>query len=181
MRPIVDALLAFEIEDFKEPAQVRRGHNLTEIRDGFRAVLVRQSIVEAAAIFSNKGMDNVRNRLVPAVRQLHGSYYGMIEGIYPVHLISRREIPLRLIREQGEIRCEIRVSDDDQTWEFEPSGIAEDSSEFFRLEFTIPAFVADMLNARTGLIVFRLILDVDWLNRYVQRREALARRGGEVA
>ena len=115
---------------------------------------------------------------------------------------------MRFILEQGEIPCEIRVSDDDQTWAFEPSEIPQNSPDFFRLEFTIPEFVADMLNTRTGpedelmphwqqvadvkrrymrfidvtavlesrLIGFRLTLDVDWLNRYVQRREALAPR-----
>jgi hypothetical protein len=213
MRPIVDALLALEIEDIGELAQVRGRHNLADIRSGFRAVLDQRAMGEPAGIFSERGMAKVRDRLVPAVRQLRGSYYGMIEGIYPIHLVSRREIPIRFIREQGEIRCEIRVSDNDQTWAFEPSGIPDDSPDFFHLEFTIPEFVADMLNSRTGpeaegmphwqqiaevkrrylrfidvtavldgrLILFRLTLDVDWLDRYVQRREALARRGGEVA
>lgn len=72
--------------------------------------------------------------------------------------------------------------------------------DFFRLEFTIPEFVADMLNARTEqqlargerwpqianikqqyvrfvdvttitegqLLSFRLSLDVNWLNRYLE-------------
>jgi len=88
------------------------------------------------------------------------------------------------------------------------SGIPEDSPDFFHLEFTIPEFVADMLNSRTGpeangmphwrqiaevkrlyvrfidvtavlegrLIGFRLTLDVDWLDRYVQSREGPAQR-----
>jgi hypothetical protein len=130
----------------------------------------------------------------------------VIEGIYPVHLISQREIPIHLIRQQGVIPCEIRVSDDEQTWAFEPSGIPHDSPDFFRLEFTIPEFIADMLNARTEerhvgeaaprwlriaqakaenmsfvdvttveegqLLPFRLALDFDWLNRYIEGRHA---------
>jgi hypothetical protein len=161
-------------------------------------------------------MAKIRDLLLPAIHQLRGSYYGMIEGIYPVHLISQREIPTRLIRERGVIQCEIRVSDDEQTWAFEPSGIAVDAPEFFRLEFTIPEFIADVLSARTRergeqdevprwlrvadvkrqymrfidvttvheeqLLPFRLALDIDWLNRYVQgrpARRATRRRAGE--
>lgn len=210
MRPIVDALLALELEDFGELAQRRRRRNLTEIRTGFRTLLERQAGAEAAGVFSDRGIPKVRDLLLPAVQQLRGSYYGMIEGIYPVHLISRRAIPIALIRERGMIQCEIRVSEDEQTWAFEPSEFPEGSPEFFRLEFSIPEFVADMLNARTQerrereviprwlrianfkreymrfiditavsegqLLGFRLALDLNWLNRYVQGRQARAAR-----
>lgn len=151
-------------------------------------------------VFSERGLDKVTDAILPAIRELRGSYYGMIEGLYPVHLISRREIPARLIREQGTIRCEIRVSEDEQTWAFEPSEIPRDSPDFFRLEFSIPEFVAEMLEARTErqgdenarwrqiadikrqylrfvdvttvsdgqLLGFRLALDINWLNRYLE-------------
>jgi len=124
-----------------------------------------------------------------------------------VHLISRREMPIELIRQSGVIQCEIRVGDDEQTWALEPSDVAVDSAEYFRLEFTIPEFIAEMLNTRTEegareeqprwlriadvkrgylrfidvttveegqLIPFRLALDVNWLNRYVEGRQARA-------
>lgn len=131
-------------------ARQRGRGNLTRIREGFRLLLERAEVADARGIFSDGGMARVRDRLLPAVRELRGSYYGMIEGMYPLHLISRREIPIPLIRERGVIQCEIRVSDDEQTWAFEPSGIPVDSPDFFRLEFTIPEFIADMLSARAG-------------------------------
>lgn len=108
------------------------------------------------------------------------------------------------------IQCEIRVSEDGQTWTFEPSEVLESSPEFFHLEFSIREFIADMLSARTQerrereeiprwlrianrkreymrfidittvserqLLGFRLALDVNWLNRYVQGRQARAAR-----
>jgi Restriction endonuclease len=148
MRPVVDALLDLEIADFGVQAEGGRQHGLTEIRGGFRALLHGQAVDYAAGIFLESGVVKVRASLVPSILQLRGSYYGMIEGLYPVHLISRQEIPAQFIREHGEIPCEIRVSDDDQTWAFEPSRIPRDSPEFFHLEFTIPEFVADMLNTR---------------------------------
>jgi hypothetical protein len=209
LRPVVDVLLTLGFEDFGEPARVRRKHGLKDIRNGFRDVIEREQIDEFPRVFSRQGAEKIRDRLVPAIRQLHGSYYGMIEGLYPVHLVSRREIPLRFIAEQAEVRCEIRVSDDDQTWAFEPAGIPRESPDFFHLEFAIPDFVADMLGARERadqipedmphwhqvaevkrrymrfidvtaivqhrLVGFRLTLDVDWLDRYVQQRQIIDR------
>jgi hypothetical protein len=204
MRPIVDALLALEFEDFGEPAQGRMRPSLTETRNGFRAVLEREAGADRAGIFSERGIAKLRDRLLPALQQLRGSYYGMVEGIYPVHLISRREIPIRLILERPVIPCAIHFSDNEQTWAFEPSEILENSEDFFRLEFTIPEFIADMLNARPReggeqpprwlyianlkqeymrfidittisegrLVGFRLVLDLNWLNRYVDGRQA---------
>jgi hypothetical protein len=101
---------------------------------------------------------------------------------------------------QSEIPCQIRVSNDEQTWAFEPSQTSRDAPDFFRLEFTIPEFIADMLNTRTEqqfegnerwrqiagmkqqylrfvdvttvsecqLLSFRLTLDMNWLNRYLE-------------
>lgn len=206
MRPVVDALLTLQIEDFREVDQRANRGNVTEIRNVFRDLIETARLERNLGIFSDSGMTKVRDRLLPAIRQLRGSYYGMIEGIYPVHLISQREIAIRLIRQQGVIPCEIRVSDDEQTWAFEPSGIPHDAPDFFRLEFTIPEFIADVLNARTEerhvreeaprwlriaqakaenmsfvdvtamdegqLLLFRLALDFDWLNRYIEGRHA---------
>ncbi|MBZ5491447.1 MAG: hypothetical protein LAO76_10995 [Acidobacteriia bacterium] len=150
MRPVVDALFELDIDDIGELAENGRRLGLTEIRLGFRALLRTREVQAAEEIFSLRGTAKIQERLLPALQQLRGSYYGMIESIYPVHLVSRRPIPTRLIREQGEIPCEIRVSDDDQTWAFEPSRIPPNSPDFFRLEFSIPDFIADMLNVTTG-------------------------------
>jgi hypothetical protein len=209
MRPVVDALLNLEIEDVQELAQRGGKRNLTTIRQRFRMVLENEGIDAARNVFSERGIQKLNEQLIPAVRELRGSYYGMIEGLYPVHLISRREIPARLIRERATIPCEIRVSEDEQIWAFEPSEIPEDSPDFFHLEFTIPEFIADMLNARTAqeqerdarwiqvanikqqylrfvdvttisegqLLGFRLALDLNWLNRYLEALRLRQERG----
>jgi hypothetical protein len=149
MRPVVDALLALRIEDFREIAERRGKRNLTEIRTGFRALLETRPVRMPVGLFSERGVAKVRDQLQPGINQLSGSYYGMIEGVYPVHLISRRPIPIEFIRRQGVIPCEIRVSNDEQTWALEPSEVTADSPDFFRLEFTIPEFIAEMLSTRT--------------------------------
>ena len=149
MRPVVDGLLTLEVGDFRDMIQRGGRRNLTTIRQAFRTVLEDEGVDGEPEVFSEQGIQKLDERLIPAIRELRGSYYGMIEGIYPVHLISRREIPARLLRERPVIPCEIRVREDEQVWAFEPSEIPRESPDFFHLEFTIPEFIADMLNART--------------------------------
>jgi hypothetical protein len=149
MRPVVDALLTLEIDDFGELGRRGGRRNLTRMREGFRTVLDNEQVALEDELFSPGGVAKINGTLLPAVRNLRGSYIGMIEGLYPVHLISRQQIPIDRIRNQPEIDCEIRVSDDDRTWAFEPSGIPENSPNFFHLEFTIPEFIADVLKTRT--------------------------------
>lgn len=149
MRPVVDALFALQLEDFGEVARRRGRRNVTEIRTGFRTLLGGSREDVPTRLFARQGIAKVRDLLLPAIRQLRGSYYGMIEGVYPVHLISSQPIPIQFVRRQGVIQCEIRVSSDEQTWALEPSEVTEGSLDFFRLEFTIPEFIAEMLNARS--------------------------------
>ena len=145
----------------------------------------------------------IRENLLPALGELRGSYYGMIQGIYPVHLISEKQIPPNLILERGAIPCEIRVSRDNQTWAFEPSGIQPQSEDFFHLEFSLPEAIAEILISRVReagdrvpewlqvanlkrdflryidlttligerMVGFRLLLDNEWLDQYVENRQ----------
>jgi hypothetical protein len=209
MRSVTNALLALDLEDFSARAQGRTPGNLTEIRNAFRNFLEQGAVPNDQAVFSDQGAQKARNQLIPSINAIRGSYYGMIEGLYPIHLISRREIPIRLIREQYVIPCAIHFTEDEKTWAFEPTELEEGSDEFFRLEFSIPEFVADMLNARSReggqqrprwlhianvkqeymkfidvttvsegqLVNFRLVLDMDWLNRYIDGRQAREARG----
>jgi hypothetical protein len=148
MRPIVDTIIGMQMEDFGELAKSRKRGSLSRIRDNFRFVLQGEEIEEG--VFSEQGLHQIKDELVPAIQRLGGSYYGMIEGIYPVHFLSLRPIPEIVFLQQPMIPCEIRVSDDNQTWAFEPAGVDREDPGFFHLEFAIPQFVAEILSARKG-------------------------------
>jgi hypothetical protein len=203
IRPVIDALFTLD-EDDLQGGNVARLH---EIREGFRSAASGRRPEEVEVGFTNAGRTKLRDTLMPAVRGIHGSYYGMIEGIYPVHLLARQAIPRNLLLQNEPIPCRIRVSADNQVWAFEPSDSEEGAPGFFRLEFRIPMFIAEILAARdrrvmedqpqwlqiarlkerrlrfvdvTGpigdrVVTFRLTLDRDWLQEYIERR------GGERA
>lgn len=204
LRPIINALLAFDPGDFSHEEAADPRFAMTELREEFRKAVLRKGDVAPGAVFLEPGLRKMRERLLPALGQLRGSYYGMIQGIYPVHLISRQPISLDLILREGSIPCEIRVSHDNETWAFEPVGVRPDSPDFFHLEFSLPEIIAETLRSRIReaadripewlqvanlkrdflryidistlagerMVGFRLLLDEDWLDRYVQDRQA---------
>lgn len=146
MRPVIDALMQLDSEDFLEGARAR----ISDIRQLFRRVVERSDVGEIEEGFRDTGLRKIRDLLLPALAGIGGTYYGMIEGIYPIHLLARRPISGHLILERaGALPCRVRVSDDNRTWAFEPSRVDEASPDFFRLEFEIPTFIAEILNART--------------------------------
>jgi len=206
LRPVIDALVALNLNDFGVGVEEEAQFSMARLREDFgRAIATRGDIAPDEA-FGETGLVKIRERLLPALEDLKGSYYGMIQGIYPVHLISKRPIPRTLILREGAIPCEIRVSQDNRIWAFEPSGIDSSSDEFFHLEFSLPEIIANVLGNRLReagsrvpewlqvanlkreflryidiatlidgrMVGFKLLLDDDWLDRYVQGRQKSA-------
>jgi Restriction endonuclease len=143
MVPVVRALFTLDEGDFTRDGATR----LHEIRQGFRDAASDLGLDDMVRGFTELGRAKLRD-LLPAVRTIAGSYFGMIEGIYAVHLLATHPIPPDLLMPNEPIRCRIRVSGDNRVWAFEPSGSEEGSPRFFRLEFQIPVFIAEILAAR---------------------------------
>lgn len=201
MRPVIDSLFSLRPADFEAADAQNISVNLTEIRQALRRALSFQHNVNAPVLdgFDLQGTGAWKH-LVSAARAIHGSYYGMIEGIYPVHLLSERPLSAGLLGQGPKIPCRIHVSPEGNTWEFEPSQISERSDEYFRLQFQLPTFIAEVLHSRqreetewqlnvalkgeylrfvdiVGRIAdrfaaLRLTLDQDWLGQYVERRRS---------
>ncbi len=208
LRPVIDALLSLELPDFTHEEEVDPRFAMNELRERFRQAIATNGDIPPDSVFSERGLAKIRETLLPALGELRGSYYGMIQGIYPVHLISRQRISPDLILRRGAIPCEIRVSNDNLTWAFEPSGVQPLSPDFFHLEFSLPDAIAETLRSRAReagdrvpewlqvanlkrdflryidisalvgdrMVGFRLLLDEDWLDRYVQSRRDAVRR-----
>jgi len=86
-------------------------------------------------------------------------------------MVARQPIRLEALLPGLVISCRIRVGEDITSWAFEPSQIEENSPNFFRLEFQIPTFIAEILYARTQEIrenpLWQMLVDV--------KRETLCR------
>jgi hypothetical protein len=102
LRPVINALLSLDLADFSHEQDADLRFAMTDLREEFRQAISRNGDIAAGAVFSERGLGKIRETLLPALGELRGSYYGMIQGIYPVHLISRRPIsPGLILRQDG--------------------------------------------------------------------------------
>lgn len=165
---------------------------LGRLRRSFRHVLANGTLFDDFDdLVEDVGAAKLTDVLA-AMREIGGSYYGMIQGKYPVHLLSRDEIPSDLFRHSDEVTCRI-YSHRPETWFIEPSGVNRNQPGYFRLEFGLPDHVARLVRqvwgnpeeiaaakrahfsfiSLTGMIggvrrQVSLVLDHDWLERHLE-------------
>lgn len=143
--------------------------------------------------FTRSGIENLRTRVIAPLLEVGGSYFGMLQGKWPMHLLSRRPLPPLTFAEQDEIRCRVYGRESNR-WSFSPINYQEGDERWFRLEFDIPEEILGLVqSARTdphalaqvkqqqfsyldlaGRIggvyrQVRLRLDEEWLEAYLQR------------
>jgi len=184
MQPIRDWLLTFEERFSEVPAPER---SLTQLRQVIRTALL--GTVPPNTWWTEQAE---LERLLRAVNGIHGSYFGMLQGKYPMHLVSRGVIPPDLVAQSDDIACRVFRRPPDWQWVFAPSDPAY--LEAFELEFDLPdqirQLVKEGLTAAqlagikrrefsfldlTGHIGgvrrnLRLSLDNDWLDRVLEQR-----------
>lgn len=187
MQPIADALLDMTEEHLKV---VPDKQTILHIRREFQQLL-KEGQAESD-IFSSGGTTLINERIRPAVEAIAGSYYGMLQGQYPMHLLSKQPLPAGLFKDKDSISCHVSRSQR-EFWYFAPSD--HDESNYFRLEFNLPKEIAllvqkadssyDIANAKRAHFSYidlsgkigdvhrtvRLELDEEWLDRFLTERE----------
>lgn len=143
--------------------------------------------------FSRLGIEHLRIQVVMPLLQVAGSYFGMLQGKWPMHLLSRKPLPPDTFAEQDEVVCRVYGRESDR-WSFSPTQYQEGDEQWFRLEFDIPEEILGLVQAartdpqalaqvkqqqfsyldlagRIGGVYrqVRLRLDEEWLEAYLQR------------
>ena len=188
--PISQALLSLTENDFKKP--YRKGETATmKVRQFLRSKLKGENPNEVP--FSQQGLLKFQN-ITGSLAKIHGSYFGMLQGRWPIHLLSARTLPTRVFAGRDNIACRVygRVGN---TWSFVPLNGNEASPDWFRLEFDLPDEIARLVQdargdrqeiarlkmehfsfiALSGMIggvrrQIRLELDEAWITQYLERR-----------
>lgn len=199
IRPIVDALLEINAEHFRNDLQ--RGaavnfapeHPLMELRMNFRKMLRNDTDFNISDFFTEDGIDLITERILASTRTIQGSYYGMLQGRYPMHFLSGSELPSVLFLNSDEISCAIHHNEESNSWSFIPTQYNVESPNFFELQFDLPDEIAVLLReiwgnpeavaglkrerfsylnlaGKIGNIrrQVRLSLDEGWLNTYLE-------------
>lgn len=198
LKPIIKSLNDLKEDDFRTIKKLK----LNNIRHKFRDFLNSSDFPEIKTKiygFRKSGLTKVHS-IKLNLGEIKGSYFGMIQGRWPVHLISKRELPLGAFAENDEVLCKIWGAESN-VWSFVPSNIPEDSEAWFRLEFDLPEAIVNFidelrnkaarekkkkiyfrvkkkfisyidLSGRIGGVQrqVRLTLDEEWLNGYLSKK-----------
>jgi hypothetical protein len=202
LQPVIDGLLKLSAGHIKkaisggEKARISR-----RLRNEIRRMLAANgdALQDGESALSRAGFRHVLEAIVQPLLGIRGSYFGMLQGKWPMHLLARNPLPEVAFEDRDEVACRVYGRESDR-WSFSPVDAAEGDPRWFRLEFDIPDEVLAFVQAaRTDPVALaqvkqanfsfldlagrigsvhrqvRLRLDEDWLDAYLQRLRAKGR------
>lgn len=167
---------------------------ISEVRQRYRSALRHQAyeVVDTMRYITETGVNLINDSLLESVRRIRGSYFGMLQGRWPLHLLTETPLPAETFASDT-LRCHV-TGYESGNWMFTPSSIQPDSEGWFELQFNLPEDIANLVSENwgdrkavanikqeyfsyinlSGIIgnirrSVRLELDTDWINDYIQR------------
>ncbi len=188
IQPLIDAIF-----DFDESCILLRGQGaIAAARRYFRTSLFgKEDVPKDEGTLTKRGMALLGGSAAESCREIQGSYFGMLQGRWPMHLLRRLPLPASAFREDT-IRCTV-VGNSRGEWRFAPILSRQTDNVFFELEFSLPPMIAELVAENwddptavanikqqhfsyidlSGVIggirrTIRLELDRDWLQDYIR-------------
>lgn len=194
IEPLVSAILAFDDSCIK----IRGKEAISVVRRTYRAALNDYEInEEALEALTERGWLLIRESITESCRRIRGSYFGMLQGRWPLHLLRQEPLP-SLAFQHDTIQCRV-MGNHQNEWKFVPLGVRHgDANQWFELEFSLPPVIAELVAQHwedpiavanikqqhfsyidlSGVIggirrTVRLELNEGWINEYIQRRRVV--------
>jgi len=145
--PISQSLHRLRKDHFKADV-LHRKRAQKETRQYVRALL-KNGEVTGENPFKAEGSQFFSERIVKPLKSIRGSYFGMLQGKWPIHLLSKKPLSPDLFVNRDTIKCKI-YGRNSSIWSFVPLDCDEDSPNWFRLEFDLPAEVAELVREAKG-------------------------------
>jgi hypothetical protein len=187
--PVIDAIAAFGDNCITAPGK----DSLAEVRAVMRnALQLRAMPLTTPTYLTERGLLLINDVLAQSVRRIGGSYFGMLQGRWPIHFLTETEISPEAAATDV-IQCRLSGNDQGQ-WGFYPIDVQEGSPRWFRLQFSLPPELASRISARwddpvavatektrnfsfvnlSGIIggirrTIRLEMSREWLDQYLAR------------
>lgn len=145
IQPLIDAIM-----DFDEGCITNYGKRaLSEVREIYRSALHdRVYPLSTPRSVTEEGRDLIESSIIEAVRNIRGSYFGMLQGRWPLHLLTENELPASAFRSDI-VRCRI-TGYENGNWKFTPLNTRPDSDNWFELQFSLPEDIAKMVRDNFG-------------------------------
>lgn len=187
IEPVIQAIESIETDSLTGNG----ARNISSARQIFRDILEDQLPDEhLEPYFTKQGIEAIQ-AASRALHQIGGSYFGMLQGRWPLHLLTDSPLPERLFRNDL-VRCRLQ-GNRDGNWRFTPSNIGREDDNWFELNFYLPPELAQLMAhhwddpqsiareksehfsfiSLSGYIGdiwrnVRIELDKDWLNQYLR-------------
>lgn len=189
IRPLIDAIMRLD-----ESCVTQRGRlSVSDVRRIYRYALQNKDYeINANSYLTEEGINLIEESMVRLVRRIAGSYFGMLQGRWPMHLLTERPLPPRAF-ETDKVSCRVVGYNTDE-WKFIPLGSNPNSDSWFELQFDLPSDVAVLVSSNWGDRVavanmkqeyfsyinlsgiiggiqrnIRLELDRTWIQEYIER------------
>lgn len=189
IQPLIDAIMLFDDNCVTNTGKKA----ISEVRQRYRSALRQQAYeIDTIRYITEAGVNLIDDSLVESVSRIRGSYFGMLQGRWPLHLLTETPLPTQAF-ESDTLRCHV-TGYDSGNWMFTPSNIQPGNEGWFELQFNLPADIASLVSENwgdreavanikqeyfsyinlSGIIgsirrSVRLELDTDWINDYIKR------------
>ncbi len=190
VKPLIDAIFQFD----ETCVSISGQQAIKAARRYFRGSLIGEQVEDLDAMaLTEQGRNLLDNSISQTCRIIEGSYFGMLQGRWPMHLLRLTPLPPAAFPKDS-VRCKV-VGNDLGEWKFVPIGVQPRDERWFELEFSLPPLIADLVadNWEDSVAVanikqehfsyidlsgvigdirrnVRLELDADWIDDYIQRR-----------
>lgn len=189
IKPLINAIMHFD-----EYCITPLGKSsISEVRKLYRRAIRNQFYeIDISNFISPRGIEMINGALVDSLALIQGSYFGMLQGRWPLHLLASTPLPpMTFISDT--VRCHVTGFETGQ-WKFTPAEFRENQDGWFELEFNLPEGIAKIMAANWGdrdSVVnlkkqylsyidlsgkigniqrsVRLELDEEWINNYIRR------------
>ncbi|PTO72559.1 hypothetical protein [Vibrio splendidus] len=145
IQPLINAIM-----DFDEDCITNYGKGaLSEVREIYRSALHDRAYpLTTPRSVTEVGRELIESSIIEAVRNIRGSYFGMLQGRWPLHLLTENELPASAFLTDI-VRCRI-TGYESGNWKFTPLNVSENSDNWFELQFSLPEDIAKMVRDNFG-------------------------------
>lgn len=193
VRPLIDAIFQFD-----EDCILARGQNaISSARKYYRASLSGDiTDNDDFSPLTDRGKTLLNGSIAESCQMIRGSYFGMLQGRWPMHLLRLDPLPSMAFPEDY-VRCRV-VGNNRGEWSFVPLYLQPNDDRWFELQFSLSPLIADLVanswddpvavaNLKQELFSYidlsgviggvrrniRLELDREWIRNYIARRSGI--------
>lgn len=189
IQPLIDAIMTFDDYCVTKVGKL----SMAEIRKLYREALRDRAYqTDTLQFITREGLNLIESSLVQSANRIQGSYFGMLQGRWPMHLLTELPLPASAF-ETDTVRCRLTGYETGE-WKFTPLDSHRNENGWFELQFNLPKAIVSLLaenwgdreavanikqehfsyidlSGQIGGIRrnVRLEMDHDWINGYLER------------